>query len=370
MRIAYVNTYYKSMHFGGGHVHMGQFVANVIALGHEIWAYPGCEYPDAYTIPTTHLSHILTMRKMDVCYVRLENKPPNEIKWALPPRRWLYGFPLVVWEFNSTPEEGLMRGEPEEEIQQAINTFRHYGRGCDLVVCNTQHFGEYIKDKLGISRVLVIPNGSDPELFTPDALPVKRMDIFKEKFNVVWIGSAKLVYHDFDILRRAAQMIWERDRGERIVFHIIGPELKGMMSDMPPNVYYWGPEIYEKLPNWLAAMDVGLYITHGGPTYLATPLKLFDYLASSLTVVSTSQPFFIRELFARLDQTDLLVPQGDYTFLANVLTSLASNPERVRRQGQLGRQLVIDQYNWRQSVKDTMDALENLLEERKNRKRA
>jgi glycosyltransferase involved in cell wall biosynthesis len=368
MRIAYVNTYYKSKHYGGGHVHMGQFVANAVALGHEIWAYPNNEYPQAHIIPTSRLPHIMTMRKMDVCYVRLENKPPNVCKWALPPHRWLYGFPLVVWEFNSTPEEGLMRGEPEEEIQKSIKTFRHYGRGCDIAVCMTQHLGDYIKDKLGIRRVLIMPNGSDPELFKPDVPTVKRMEVFKEKFNIVWIGSAKLIYHDFEILRRAAQLLWERGDGERIIFHIIGPELKGAMAEMSPNVFYWGPDTYEKLPNWLAAMDVGLYITHGGPTYLATPLKLFDYLASGLTVVSTSQPFFIRDLFARFDQTDLLVPQGDFTYLADVLTGLASNPERVRRQGQLGRQLIIDQYNWRQSVKDTMNALEELLEERKNGK--
>ena len=369
MRIAYANTYFQSNHTGGGHVHMGQFVANATSLGHEIWAYPGNEYPGAHMIPLAHLKHIQTMRKMDVFYVRLEHKPPSICSWALPPRRTLYGFPIVVWEFNTTPDEGLMRGEPEEDVQQAINTLTYYGRGCDLAVCMTKSLGEYVQEKLGLRRVLIVPNGSDPGLFRPDAPIVKRMEVFKDKFNIVWIGSAKIVYHDFEMLRTAAQLVWDQGEGDRINFHIIGPGLVAAMADMPANVYYWGADTYENLPHWLAAMDVGLYLTRGGPTYHSTPLKLFDYLASGLTVVSTSQPFFIRDLFDRLGQNDLLIPQGDATYLANALIRLASEKERVKRLGQAGRQLVIDKYNWRQSVQDTMDELESMLLERKKEAR-
>jgi hypothetical protein len=77
---------------------MGQFVANATALGHEVWAYRGSQYPSAHIIPTTpRLQHIRTMRQMDALYVRLEHKPPNICAWALPPLLQIYGFPLVVW---------------------------------------------------------------------------------------------------------------------------------------------------------------------------------------------------------------------------------------------------------------------------------
>ena len=364
MRIAYVNTYYKSNHTGGGHVHMGQFISNAIAQGHEIWAYPGNEYPGVHTIPITRLKHIKTMRKMDAIYVRLEHRLPNESKWALPPRRTLYGIPIVVWEFNTIPEEGLMRGEPEKQVQQVVESFKYYGRGCDLAICMTQTLGKYVHDKLGIHRVLIVPNGSDPELFHPGVSAVKRMEPFRDKFNIVWIGSAKIVYHDFDTMRKAAQLVWESNGGDYINFHIIGPGLVAAMADMPPNVFYWGAEIYERLPNWLSAMDVGLYITSLGPTYHATPLKFFDYLASGLTVVSTSQPF-MKELFGQLGQSDLLIPQDDATYLAEKLIDLASNKERVHRQGMAGRQLVVDYYNWKRAVVDTMNEMETILQERR-----
>jgi len=365
IRLAYANTYFQKNHVGGGHVHMEQFVSNAVALGHEIWSWPNNEYPGAHIIPTDFASFIRTMRQMDVLYVRLERKPPNVCKWSLPPYRMLYGFPVVVWEFNTVPEEGLMRGQTEQEVKQAIDTFRRYGRGCDLAICMTKPLGEYVQKNLGIERVLLAPNGSDPDLFRRDIPLVKRMAPFKDQFNVVWIGSANIEYHDFDILRETAQLLWDRGEGSEVIFHIIGPGLKGM-GDMPPNVHYWGAEHYKKLPHWLAAMDVGLYITHGGPTYYTAPLKLFDYLASGLTVVSTPQPF-IKGLFEELGQSDLLVSPGDPKHLAEILSSLAQDRARVRRLGQAGRQLVIERYNWRKTVTDTFNEIQNILEEQHKR---
>ena len=363
MRIAYVNTYFQSNHTGGGHVHMGQFVANAVALGHEVWAYPSSKFPEAHTIPITHYRHIKTMRQMDALYVRLEHKPPEVCSWALPPRRSLYGFPLVIWEFNTIPDEGLMRGEPGGDIQKSTEYLRHYGKGCDLAICMTNSLGEYVQTNYGINRVLIVPNGSDPDLFRPDLPSVKRMAPYQDKFNVVWIGSAKIAYHDFEMMRNAAQLLWDRGEGNLINFHIIGPGLASEMADMPPNVFYWGAETYERIPNWLAGMDVGLSLYHPGPADVATPLKVFDYLACGLPVLSTPQPF-MNNLSRDLDQSDLIISSGDSEALARKLIDLASDLERVKRLGLAGRQLVVERYNWRRAVQDTMDEMKTILKEK------
>lgn len=347
---------------------MGQFVANAAALGHEIWAYRGNEFPGAHTIPITRFDHIKTMRRMDVLYVRVESKFPEICTWSLSPRRLLYGFPVVVWEFNTVPEYELLRGRSEKNVHQTIRSFKRYSRGCDLAICMTPGLAEYVQDDLGIKRILVVPNGSDPKLFRPDAPIVKRMLPFQDKFNVVWIGSAKEAWHDFQMLGEAAQVVWETDPDKLINFHILGPGLPGTVADMPPNVYYWGAEYYENLPHWLAGMDVGVSLYRPGPADFATPLKVFDYMASGLAVVSTPQPF-MSELFDRLDQPDLLVPSGDSKLLAETLLRLASDRERVRRMGRAGRELVVRHYNWRRAVQDTMNEIETILQEHKKTNR-
>lgn len=367
MKIAYVNANYQLNHTGGGHVHMEQFIANAIALGHEIWTYPGNKYPGVHIIPTDRFNHIRTMRQMDALYVRLENQFPRICAWAIPPRRLLYGFPLVVWEFNTIPEDAIFWNDSTNAINRIIDNLKFYGRGCDLAICVAHAVELYVKEKLHIDPTLLIPNGSDPDLFNPDALIPRRMEAFKDTFNVVWIGSAKIKYHDFETIRKSAELLWNRPETRHIAIHIIGPDFNNFMTDMPPNVFYWGGIEYLRLPNWLAAMDVGLYVTKGGSSTYGSPLKVFDYLASGLALVSTTHPA-IMELMQQSNQSDLMIPTGDDKALTDVLINLASNPERVRQLGMTGRQLVIDQYNWRQSVKNTLDEMESLLQKKLDRK--
>lgn len=363
MRIAYVNTNYQSNHTGGGHVHMEQFINNAVALGHEIWTYPSNSHPEAQIIPTTRLDHIRTMRKMDVLYVRIEKKSLDICAWALPPRRLLYGFPIVAWEFNTIPDDVALPSKNARDL----SAIKQYGRGCDLAVCVSSLLGQVVRERLGLSRILVVPNGSDPQLFCSDAHLANRMLPFQRKFNIVWIGTGKEKWHDLQMLREAAKIIYdEMDLEKNILFHLIGPDLAGIMADMPPNVYYWGGEYYDKLPNWLAAMDVGLDLMKPGSGDYGSPLKLFDYMASELSVVSTEQPQ-VREVLDKMDATDLLVEPGNANKLANVIGKLASNRKRVKKLGQLGRQLVINHYNWKRAVTDTMSELETLLQERKGR---
>src|SRR6185437_2409566 len=178
------------------------------------------------------------------------------------------------------------------------------------------------------------------------------------RLNVVWIGSANLGWHNFDLLKAAAKLLWDTGEGDRIAFHVIGPGMQGM-RDAPPNLNYYGAEKYDQLPGWLAAMDVGLNVYHPGPADDSSPLKVFDYMASGLTVVSTEQPE-VREIFQQLGQTELWVPSNEPEQLADVLRKLAADPEYRRRQGPAGRQLVLDRYNWRKAVTDTFAELEKL----------
>jgi glycosyltransferase involved in cell wall biosynthesis len=364
MRIAYVNTYFQSKHTGGGHVHMGQFVNNALAMGHEIWTYPYFKYPGVKTIPTTRLSHIKTMRQMDVLYIRLENGSPKICTWSLPPKRLLYGFPVVVWEMNTIPNEALTTSDLNSNVATASHILRRYGRGCDLAVCVSPALVKIAQEILGIKRVLVVPNGSDPEMFRPDAPIANRMLPFQDKFNVVWIGTGKEKWHDIKMLGEAARLVSNADLGKNIIFHLIGPDLDGIMADMPANVYYWGAEYYEKLPNWLAGMDVGLNLYRPGPADYGSPLKLFDYMASGLLLIGTKHPV-VNDIYNQLGQSDLALISGDSKRLADVLVTVASDLERVRRLGLAGRQLVIDHYNWKRAVQDTMKEMEAILRERR-----
>ena len=285
---------------------------------------------------------------------------------GITPRRSLIGNPPVVWEFNSVPEYARIVGEDEASVPRHIHDLRHFGTGVDLAVCVSQAITDYVQEKLGLRNVITVPNGSDPQLFTPDAVPVKRIVRYPGRLNVVWMGSAEVKWHNFEMLRDAAWMLW--DNGSPVAdFHILGSGLKGL-RDWPPNVHYHGAEQYEKLPNWLTAMDVGLNVYRAGPADYSCPLKLFDYMASGLTLVSTDQPQ-VREIFQKLGQLDLVVPTNDAPALAAALRKLAADPQRVKRQGAAARQLAVSFYNWQRATKDTLDAMEAIRGERSQKGR-
>jgi glycosyltransferase involved in cell wall biosynthesis len=320
--------------------------------------WPGKAHPAAKELPHGKLSRIRQLREMDAIYVRVEHDLPNACTWTRGPMRSLLGSPLFVWEFNTVPEYGEYRNCSPAEIQKTIAGFRHFGQACDLAICVSAHLADYVKKNLHISRTLVVPNGSDPDLYTPTAPPVKRVTKSNDQFNVLWIGSAYVAWHNFKLLGDAAQILHDRGNPQNVVFHLLGQGMNAM-RDMPPNVHYYGTEDYEKLPNWMSAMDVGLCLYRPGPADYSSPLKVFDYMSSGLCVVATSQPQ-VHELFEELNQTDLLVSPDDSKGLADKLEALARDRARVKLQGEASRKLLIDKFTWRRAVTETFAEIEKL----------
>ena len=359
MRIAYAYAPHHRKHNTGGAIHIKQFIANAIAIGHEIWTWPGDNHLYTRRLPSNRLKRLIALRHIDVIYYRVDFDPPGSAYLGMPPFRRLIGNPHIVWELNGVPEFGRVIGQPDAKVQQAIQGLRHYGLGCDLAICVSESMTNYVKDNLGLSNVITVPNGSDPALFQPDTEPVLRVKRGKNLLNVVWIGSGELSWVNFKLLQQTASLLYDHDNAKKITFHIIGQSAPGLMREMPPNVQYHGVEVYEMLPHWLAAMDIGLIFYQPGISEYNSPLKLFDYMASGLIVVSTPQPQ-VQKIFAEMNQLDLITPYNDSAALSNILIKLAQNPDRIKQQGQKGRNLVVDKYNWHNSVQHIMQAIETL----------
>lgn len=359
MRIAYVNAYYSPESTAGGNAHVDQFMTKAAGLGHEVWADKANRHPLAKHLPSGRLARLKALRSMAVIYTRVEWSPPGSARWAISPYREILGSPFIVWEFNTVPEFGLVLGKPQQAVTEAIATFRRYGQGCNLAVCVSDVLAAYVREQLGLKHVIAVPNGSDPDLFRPDCLPVRRMQSDTPELKVLWMGSADLPWHNFELLRRTADYLWEHGSRYEVSFHIIGKGLTDFRS-MPPNVNYYGPERYEQLPHWLSAMDVGLALYTAGPSDYGSPLKLFDYMASGLAVVATPQPQ-VGEVFAELEQSDWIVKEDDPKELAELLLSLARNRQRVTKQGDAGRDLVVRKYNWKMLVARIINEIEMLL---------
>lgn len=356
MRLALANANYRKNDTRGRNAHIGQFISQAVGMGHEVWAWPENDHSLVRHLPENRVKRLKALRRMDALYIRLQEHAPGVVRYSAFPFRQLLNSPVIAWEFNTVPEFHDVMGRTKEHTERSIQAFRRYGRGCDLAICVSRPLAEYVRERLGIDSVRVVPNGSDPSLFYPD---VERIQLDEEEgghLNVVWIGSAELSWHNTRLMKDAAQLLKERDSENRIRFHVIGRDAD-FMSEMPNNVRYHGEKAYEVLPRWLAAMDVGLCLYHHGPADYNSPLKLFDYMASGLAVVGTPQPQ-IREVFDQLDQLDLIVPADEPEALVDILMGLSNDRERVRQLGRAARQLVIEFYNWDRATRDILAGIQ------------
>ena len=364
MKLAYANARFRPDAHDGANAHVRQFVQNAVALGHEVWMWPGVCHPSAKALPGNRVARTMKLREAELIYVRVEHDLPNPCTWTLGPTRKLLGDPMMVWEFNTVPEYGEYRKLSKAQVEKNIEGFRHFGKGCDFAVCVSQHLADYVNKKLGIARTLVVPNGSDPELYTPDAPVVKRLaGAGDDLFNVLWIGSSYVEWHNFKLLGDAAQIIWDRGNTQNIVFHLIGQGMS-KMGEMPANVHYYGVEDYEKLPQWMSAMDVGLCLYRPGPADYSSPLKVFDYMSSGLAVVATRQPQ-TEQLLTELGTPELLMSPDDPKALADTLEKLAADRGRVKEISGRARDLSVKKYTWRRAVTDTFAEIERLHARRK-----
>jgi starch synthase len=248
-------------------------------------------------------------------------------------------------------------------VARSIKRFRRYGRGCDVAFCVSNAIAGYVMKQLAIKNALVVPNGSDPDRFGPAATSLHRVDARNGRvLNVVWMGSAKIPWHDLDTIIKSARLL-DKERETPIAFHLIGDGTESV-QELPPNVGVHGPIQYEDLPAWLARMDVGLCLYKPGPGWFSSPLKAFDYMASGLMVVASEQAQ-LHEIFRELGHEDMMIPYGDHVALTRLLEKLAQHKEVVREYGRRGRDLVVNKYNWARTVATTMGELENLVKGRR-----
>jgi glycosyltransferase involved in cell wall biosynthesis len=159
----------------------------------------------------------------------------------------------------------------------------------DLVLCVSPSL---IAKHRGKHRNLVwLPNGVDLEHYTQECAKPPLADL-KTTVNPI-IGFSGACYHEWVDIELIYDMAIAKPDWWLV---IVGNAYRWDFAKAPPNVIYLGFRPYEVLPQYIKAFDVGLIpfrdnrIARG-----ADPVKLYEYLAAGVPVVSRDLPF-VREL--------------------------------------------------------------------------
>lgn len=109
---------------------------------------------------------------------------------------------------------------------------------------------------------------------------------------------------------------------------------------------YAGQVAPERVPTCLAAFDVCVMPLPATTHFArhASPLKLFEYMASGRAIIATDLPSF-SEILTH-DQTALFVPPSDAQALRLAIRLLYAHPMLGQQLGQAARQTVLSRYTW------------------------
>lgn len=193
-------------------------------------------------------------------------------------------------------------------------------------------------------RVHVVPNGVEPGRFRPSG----RMRQAGDPLVLGFVGSLR-PWHGLDGFLRATELLARVGIEVRLLIVGKGPErdrLEALAAELgiAQRIEWTGALAESEVPQQLARMDIGVAPYPALANFYFSPLKLFEYMAAGLAIVTTTVgdlPQLVEE-----GQTGVLVPPDDPAALARKITEVAADPERCRRLGVAGRARVIERHSW------------------------
>lgn len=163
---------------------------------------------------------------------------------------------------------------------------RRLARRADLVVYTATNLRDYV-ESLGARRILHLPNGVDHAHFREYAGPPPQELATMAGPIAIYAGSLD-VWFDYALVQHAAT---ERPS---VQFVLIGPPSAGAkrLAAQRSNVHVLGARPFDELPGFLRQAHVGIipFDVDGHRELIdsVNPIKLYEYLASGLPVVSVA----------------------------------------------------------------------------------
>ncbi|WP_135662682.1 glycosyltransferase [Halorhabdus rudnickae] len=217
--------------------------------------------------------------------------------------------------------------------------------GSDAIVCTSERDAEIYRDRYDPGGpIFIAPNGTYKESLRdhrPDSKQAKRVrsdyDIPQKATVCLFMGS------NYKPNIEAAKSIIELSRGfggEQVQFIIMGSVGKALTSaDTPENLTITG-YVEDGFEAHFDASDIALNPMQSGG---GTNIKLIDYFARSLPVIST--PFGIRGL--NIDREAVAV--AELSKFPTAIEELRTARDRRKSIGRKGREVAAENYTWEES---------------------
>jgi glycosyltransferase involved in cell wall biosynthesis len=274
--------------------------------------------------------------------------------------------PFVLEVRDLWPDSAIQLGVLKNRVLIGLSRWLEsflYHRADLLVPVSESIRNAILAHGISSSRIFVLPNGIDPELFVPgDRMNEKRVEIgVGEEFIVSYIGTHGMA-HGLDRVVEAAHLL--RDHSN-IRFLFIGEgakkeEIIRLGKELGvERVTFHSSVPKEEIPLWYAASDLPLVTLLDLPVFTTVlPSKMFEIMACERPILMVAKGE-CAELLERAGAGRAL-SSSDSEILAQAILELAADPQKCRQYAKAGREFVLANFDRRNLALTYLDRLKAL----------
>lgn len=203
-------------------------------------------------------------------------------------------------------------------------------------------------------KVLQLEWGVNTEVFRPgvECRWVRERFATEGRIVALFVGSG-LPWHGLDDILEASIVLAQKDCP--IVFMVVGDgeRIQHLQEEvqrlgLEESFRFVGPFEHECIPAIVGAADIALapynsLLSKGNRHLIASPIKMFEYMACGKPVITT--PLVNTRGILTHGDSAFIVPADSPTILADAIQLLAKDPLARQRLGQKARQAV-EKYSW------------------------
>jgi len=259
----------------------------------------------------------------------------------------VHGSYYPVWGRIKDPFQALLYRAAERRLATYL------ARKTELQIHVSTYFAEQVASWSGCeSRIKVIPNGVDPELFSPGVEP-----LIECSAPVVLTARRLVKKNGVEHLVKAMD---EMDVRCRLVIAGDGPEmlrLRELAGDRG-DIHFLGAVPHSAMPGLIASADIAVV-----PSLIeASSLFMLEAMAMERPVIASN----VGGLPEVLGQAGLLVQPASPPALARAIEALLSDERERRRLGRIGFKKVRERYTWKKIARIVEAEYERLAAERES----
>jgi colanic acid biosynthesis glycosyl transferase WcaI len=349
-----------------GKLYLTELTNGVAVQRSYLWVRPKPSLLDRLLLEVsfvvTSFIHALRGKRPDVIFI---TAPPLPVSVPSALLGWIHGTPIVLNLQDILPEAavnvGLLKNPKLIRIFEFLEQFAY--RSATKISVIAEDFVEHLISKgVPARKIVQIPNWVDVNFIRP--LP-KEKNAFRaehqltDKFVALYSGNIALTQGLETVIEAASRL----HHIPNLAIVIVGEEqaLQRLQQFCDGcgahNVTLLPLQPREKLPEMLAAADVGLVVQKHNVISFNMPSKIQVLLASGCAVVASVPAHGTAAKAIEHSGGGLVVPPEDPDALAAAILELYYQPEKIKMLGEKSRQYALAHY----TLEHALDQYEELF---------